>query len=602
MMENNFLIRLYVVGFLMIIFSLGIFYKLFQIQFIDGDKYRKIAEDKTVKNFVAKPIRGNLYSNDGSILATTVSKFDIYIDTKIISEKIFQTELSSLCEKISQFKKTNSVDECRRIKIARQNNNRYLNIFKNVDNKSLDQIKSFPILKYGTIKGGFIVENKTTREYPFGKIAERTIGYERVDEKGNFKGVGLEHAYGNFLRGKNGIITKRKISNGQWKILDNDLNKNPINGSHVFSTIDVEIQDIVHDNLLQQTINFEADHSSAIVMEVSTGKIKAISNFGRTNEGKYYEKLNYAVGESIEPGSTFKLMSIISLLEDNALDTIQKIDTKNGKLNFYGYDVRDSKEGGYGEINLMDIFRLSSNTGIVSAVNNFYKENPRKFVDRISNIGIDKALGIEIKGEPIPKFPHPDDKSWNGLSLPWMAYGYGISLTPLQILTFYNSIANKGEMVKPKFLEKVVSSSGYDYEFKKEVINSSICSKKTLDIINKMLYDVVQHPNGTAYNIKSKYFNISGKTGTSQVDYNSDNINYNSSFVGFFPSEEPQYSCIIMINKPNKQLGYYGSSVAGPVFKNIAEKIMSKQPNYLEYTIEEIERELINNKIASTNQ
>ena len=140
-----------------------------------------------------------------------------------------------------------------------------------------------------------------------------------------------------------------------------------------------------------------------------------------------------------------------------------------------------------------------------------------------------------------------------------MAYGYGISLTPLQILTFYNSIANNGEMVKPKFLEKVVSSFGYDYEFKKEVINSSICSKKTLDIINKMLYDVVQHPNGTAYNIKSKYFNMSGKTGTSQVDYNSDNINYNSSFVGFFPSDEPKYSCIIMINKPNKQLGYYGS-------------------------------------------
>ncbi len=601
-MENNFLIRLYVVGFLMLIFSIGIFYKLFQIQFIDGDKYRKIAEDKTVKNFIAKPIRGNLYSNDGSILATTISNYDIYIDTKIISEKIFQTELSSLCEKISKFKKTNSIDECRRIKIARKNNNRYLNIFRNIDNKSLEKIKSFPILKYGTIKGGFIVENKITREYPFGKIAERTIGYERVDENGNFKGVGLEHAYGNFLRGKNGIITKRKISNGQWKILDNNLNKNPINGSHVFSTIDVEIQDIVHDNLLEQTINFEADHSSAIVMEVSTGKIKAISNFGRTSEGKYYEKLNYAVGESIEPGSTFKLMSIISLLEDNALDTLQKIDTKNGKLNFYGYDVRDSKEGGYGEINLMDIFRLSSNTGIVSAVNNFYKENPRKFVDRISNIGIDKALGIEIKGEPIPKFPHPDDKSWNGLSLPWMAYGYGISLTPLQILTFYNSIANNGEMVKPKFLEKVVSSFGYDYEFKKEVINSSICSKKTLDIINKMLYDVVQHPNGTAYNIKSKYFNISGKTGTSQVDYNSDDINYNSSFVGFFPSDEPKYSCIIMINKPNKKLGYYGSSVAGPVFKNIAEKIMSKQPNYLEYTIEEIEKELINNKIVSANQ
>ena len=601
-MENNFLIRLYVVSILMLIFSLGIFYKLFQIQFIDGDKYRKIAEDKTVKNFISEPVRGNLYSNDGSILATSVSKYDIFIDTKIISDKIFQTEVNSLCEKISQLKKSNSVHECARIKKARKNNNRYLNLFRNVDIKSLGKIKGFPILKYGTINGGLIIENKISREYPFGKIAERTIGYERIDENGNFRGVGLEHAFGRFLRGKNGLITKRKISNGQWKILDNNLNVSPVNGSNVYTTIDIEIQDIVHDNLLEQTINFEADHSSAIVMEVSTGKIKAISNFGRTVEGKYYEKLNYAVGESIEPGSTFKLMSIISLLEDNAIDTIQKIDTKNGKLNFYGFDVRDSKEGGYGEINLMDIFRLSSNTGIVSAVNDFYKNRPTKFVDRISNIGIDMPLGIEIKGEPNPKFPHPDDNTWNGLSLPWMAYGYGISLTPLQILTFYNSIANNGEMLKPKFLESVSSSDGYDYIFKKEIINSSVCSKKTLDIINKMLYDVVQHPNGTAYNIKSKYFNISGKTGTAQVDYNSENINYNSSFVGFFPSDKPKYSCIITINKPNKKLGYYGSSVAGPVFKNIAEKIMSKYPNHLELSVSEIERKLVDNRITSKNQ
>ena len=198
-MENNFLIRLYIIGFLLLVFSLGIFYKLIQIQFIDGDKYRKIAEDKTIKNFIVKPVRGNLYSSDGSILATTVSKYDIFIDTKIISEKIFQTELSSLCEKISKFRKTNSIDECLKIKKAREKNNRYLNIFRNIDLKSLSIIKSFPILKYGTIKGGLIIENKVTREYPFGKIAERTVGYERVDEKGNFRGVGLEHAYGNFL-------------------------------------------------------------------------------------------------------------------------------------------------------------------------------------------------------------------------------------------------------------------------------------------------------------------------------------------------------------------------------------------------------------------
>ena len=210
-------------------------------------------------------------------------------------------------KKISKFKKSNSNYECTRIKKARKNNNRYLNLFRNVDIKSLGKIKRFPILKYGSIKGGLIIENKISREYPFGKIAERTIGYERIDENGNFRGVGLEHAFGRFLRGKNGLVTKRKISNGQWKILDNNLNISPVNGSNVYTTIDIEIQDIVHDNLLEQTINFEDDHSSAIVMEVSTGKIKAISNFGRTVEGKYYEKLNYAVGESIEPGLNFQI-------------------------------------------------------------------------------------------------------------------------------------------------------------------------------------------------------------------------------------------------------------------------------------------------------
>tara|TARA_B100000035_G_scaffold134394_1_gene114387 strand:+ start:143 stop:1972 length:1830 start_codon:yes stop_codon:yes gene_type:complete len=603
MENNNFLWRLYLVSTVMLMFGLGIGYKLFHLQFIDGDKYRKIAEEKTLKSFVVNSSRGNIFSEDGSLLATSTTKFDVFFDSKTVPNHIFNSEIQSLSIELSKILGDDDVKWLNNFREAKNNNNRYLPIIKNIDLDKVNEFKKLPIFKYGSIKGGLIIEKKIKREYPLGKVAERTIGYEKINKDGDYWGVGLEHAYGSFLRGKNGKMTKRKISNGQWKVLESNLNKDPIDGLDINTTLNTYMQDVVHDYLLEQTEKYEADHSTAVLMEVATGKIRAISNFGRTDQGKYYEKLNYAVGESIEPGSTFKLMTIIAALEDQVIDTLQMIDTENGEIDFYGFKVKDSRKGGYGQINAMDIFRLSSNTGIVKIISEAYKNQSEKFVDRLFNMGLNNSLDIEIKGEPIPKIPHPLDSDWNGLSLPWMSYGYGVSLTPLQILSFYNAVANDGIMVKPTFLESSNKLGALKKNtFKKQILNPSICSKETLSIVKKMLYDVVHHKNGTAKNIKSNNIKIAGKTGTAQVGYGTDKVDYISSFVGYFPAENPKYSCIVVINKPNKNKGYYGSDVAAPVFKRIAEKISSRNPVIEKYIYSEMIKNIeISQKEYTTN-
>ena len=603
MENNNFLWRLYLVSTVMLMFGLGIGYKLFHLQFIDGDKYRKIAEEKTLKSFVVNSSRGNIFSEDGSLLATSTTKFDVFFDSKTVPNHIFNSEIQSLSIELSKILGDDDVKWLNNFREAKNKNNRYLPIIKNIDLDKVNEFKKLPIFKYGSIKGGLIIEKKIKREYPLGKVAERTIGYEKIDKDGDYWGVGLEHAYGSFLRGKNGKMTKRKISNGQWKVLESNLNKDPIDGLDINTTLNTYMQDVVHDYLLEQTEKYEADHSTAVLMEVATGKIRAISNFGRTDQGKYYEKLNYAVGESIEPGSTFKLMTIIAALEDQVIDTLQMIDTENGEIDFYGFKVKDSRKGGYGQINAMDIFRLSSNTGIVKIITEAYKNQSEKFVDRLFNMGLNNSLNIEIKGEPRPKIPHPLDSDWNGLSLPWMSYGYGVSLTPLQILSFYNAVANDGIMVKPTFLESSNKLGALKKNtFKKQILNPSICSKETLSIVKKMLYDVVHHKNGTAKNIKSNNIKIAGKTGTAQVGYGTDKVDYISSFVGYFPAENPKYSCIVVINKPNKNKGYYGSDVAAPVFKRIAEKISSRNPVIENYIYSEMIKNIeISQKEYTTN-
>jgi cell division protein FtsI (penicillin-binding protein 3) len=425
-----------------------------------------------------------------------------------------------------------------------------------------------------------IVDRKTVRERPLGKIAERTIGYEQQQPDGSFLRVGLEGAFGDDLRGIPGLQLRQKIANGEWKPLSDSYLQEPQDGYDIRTTIDVNIQDVTHHALLGALENFEAEHGTAIVMETQTGAIRAVANLGRTEEGKYYEKLNYAIGESHEPGSTFKLMALVAALEDKVVDTTSVIDTKNGELTFYGkYVVRDSRRGGYGKITLSEVFERSSNTGMVQAIYNNYKSKPEQFVNRLMNMGLHEPLGLPVVGEGQPKIPHPDKPGWDGLDLPWMAYGYGVSLTPMQTLAFYNAIANDGVMLRPRFLERIESTRNNEqHQPQREVINPSICSKETIGKAKMMLKGVVEKPWGTAHNIYNSNFAISGKTGTSQVDYTTDQMQYVSSFVGYFPSDRPKYSCIVVIHRPNKEKGYFGNQVAAPVFQTIAHKLYSSIP------------------------
>jgi len=316
-------------------------------------------------------------------------------------------------------------------------------------------------------------------------------------------------------------------------------------------------------------------------MDVKTGEIKAISNLGRNKEGKYYERLNYAVGESHEPGSTFKLMALTAAIDEKVIDTSDVVDTENGKITFYGKSVRDSNNKGYGKISISEAFEVSSNTGIVKAIHNAYKDKPSKFVDKLYDMDLQKKLDLPIIGEGMPIIPDPriKNKRWSGIALPWMAFGYGVSFTPLQTLTFYNAIANDGVMVKPQFLKEVREFDEVVVPFKKEVINSKICSKETVSKVQKLLKNVVEKKHGTGNDLYSPNFSMAGKTGTCQKDYrDKEKLNYISSFAGYFPADNPKYSCIVVIHEPDRSVGYYGADVSGPVFKTIAQKIYTDTP------------------------
>ncbi len=572
--------RFYFVICFMIIFSFVLMGKLIYIQVVEGEKYKVIASNQTVKNVVLQPSRGNIYSEYGSLMATSVAQYEVRWDSKVPSNSLYNNNKEKLAKDLSLILQTPYTKLYESLENARENNNRYMLIAKNLSYSKLKKIRSLPIFNLPSFKGGLIVEQQIKREHPLGKIAERTIGYEQKSPNGNYFRVGIEGAFGTYLRGEEGRRLKQRIANGQWKPINDVNEKEPTQGHDVYTTINLNIQDITHSALLEQLEKYKAEHGTAVVMETKTGKIRAIVNLGRTSKGTYYEKLNYAVGELNEPGSTFKLISMIAALEDKAIDLEDLVDTGNGEITFYNkYKVRDVKKGGYGLIPASKVFELSSNVGMVNIVHNYYKDDPSKFVNRLYNMGVNKPLGVSIKGEPKPKIPYPSDKDWDGLDLPWMAYGYGLSMTPLQILSFYNAIANDGELLRPQFIEKITNAGEKPQKvFKKEIINPSICSEETLIKIKSMLFNVVDKKWGTANQIKDSLFNVAGKTGTCQLDYTKEEVQYISSFVGYFPAENPTYSCIVVIHRPDKSLGYYGSTVAAPVFKKIAKKIYISTP------------------------
>ena len=583
--NSSVLSRFYLLVIGLTLFAFVLIGKLIYIQFYIGEEGVNVGSGTIIKNVVLEPSRGNIYSSDGNILATSVSRYELHWDAVVPSETVFNVNKKGLADSLKLFMDSSSDEILKTIEEVRSSKNRYWLVAKNISYSEYIRYKNFPIFNKSSYRGGLIAEQQIVREHPLGKIAERTIGYEKKDKNGRFITVGLEGAFSQYLRGNSGLRLKQKIANGQWKPISDSNEKEPTEGYDLHTTIDVNIQDISHNALLTQLDKFEAEHGTVVVMEVATGAIKAIANLGRTQEGKYFEKLNYAIGESHEPGSTFKLMGMIAALEDKVIDVDTPIETGNGKMIFFGkYKVIDSKRGGYGTISAARAFEVSSNVGLVKIVYDHYKSTPKQFVDRLYNMGLNKPLGLPITGEGLPKIPYPSDADWDGLDLPWMAYGYGISLTPLQTLAFYNAVANGGEMVKPRFINEISNFGNIPTKvFSKQILNPSICSSETLTKVKKMMFNVVDKKWGTAHRIKDPILSMAGKTGTCQLDYTTDNIQYISSFVGYFPAEKPKYSCIVVIHRPNKSKGYYGSTVAAPVFKKIAKKIFNDIP--MEVTI-----------------
>lgn len=579
--EKNISYRIFLVAFILFMMAVGIVVKLTNIQWVEGDYYRKLAKERTVRNFVIPSNKGNIYSADGSLLATSIPNYKIRFDAVAPKAENFEKNVNVLADSLSVLLGKSSRFYQSELRKARAEKNRYYLIARDLSYTEYMRIKSFPLFNLGTYKGGIISEQKTVREHPIGKIAERTIGYERRMANGTSDGKGIEWAYRKYLNGKDGKILKQKIAKGQWKPI-RDINEvEPQDGYDIISTIDVYVQDIAHHALLKQLELFEADHGCVVVMETKTGHVKAISNLGRAADGSYYETTNYAIAESHEPGSTYKLADLMALLDDKKVDTSTVFDSKEGVIVYSGKKVRDSRHGGYGKISLAKGFELSSNTIMVQAVYENYKDEPQKFVNHLNNYGLNKTLGLPLQGEGKPFIPQPGDKYWSAISLPWMAFGYGVSITPLQTLTYYNSVANNGEMVKPQFVSEIREWNKTIKKFDKEVINPRVCSQETILKLKAVLENVVKR--GTGSKLYSKDFSMAGKTGTAQANYaknGGSEKHYISSFVGYFPADEPEYSCIVVVHEPNtSKNNYYGADVAGPVFKRIAQKIFTDAPS-----------------------
>lgn len=566
----------------MVLVSMLVLWKLSVIQFRDGEKWRSQADSLMIRDEVVAANRGNVYSADGSLLATSIPKYNIFFDPTTSSDENFEKYIKPLSDSLAKMlgKKTSGQYEAN-FRRLRSNKKSYTPIVNRLSYTEYIRIKSFPLFNLGKFRGGLIVDQIQVREFPMGMIANRTIGYERVDSEGYKTRKGIEGAFSDYLTGKDGKRKVQRMAKSLWKPISDDNLIEPQDGYDVVTTIDVYIQDIAHHALLSSLEYYAADHGTVVVMETETGHIKAISNLGKTSDGNYRETINYAVVEAHDPGSTFKLASYLVLLDSGKVDTATIYDTHGGIISFGSARVRDSNNRGYGKISFGRAFEVSSNTVITQAANQAFKDNPKAFTDKLESFGFNSTLELDLKGEPKSYIPVPGDKNWSKIALPWMAYGYGIMVTPLQTLTLYNAVANNGEMVRPQFVKEIRNVNETVKVFDKSVINPQIVSSKTIGEMQQLLKNVVER--GTGKRLYSKEFSMAGKTGTAQMNYGRgrENMYYASSFVGYFPADNPKYSCIVVIHKPT-QHSYYGGDVAGPVFKRIAQKIFTDVPSLQE--------------------
>lgn len=561
-----------------VILAVAILVRILILQFVERGKWKEMSEKVVFKTDVVPSNRGDILTHDGRLLASSVPYYTIYMDTRStgMSSQTFSNGISGLSAGLARLIGVRSAAGWKEaLTQARKKGDRYFLIKRRVDYMTLQELKKLPIFREGQYKGGMVTITENMRVLPHNELAMRTIGYLNLGEEGNE--VGIEGAFEKDLAGTNGVAVKQRLTGGDWIVVDGPNSVESKDGNDIVTTIDIDLQDVAHSALLSQLRKHGADHGCAVLMEVSTGDIRAIANLELGNDGNYHETYNYAVGESTEPGSTFKLPAIMAALEDGVIDTGDMVDTGEGAVKYYNKIIRDTKEGGYGRISVKQVFEKSSNVGTSIIINNAYKDRPRDFVNRLYAMKLNEKLDLQLKGEGTPLIRYPGEKYWSGLSLPMMSHGYEVQLTPLQILTFYNAVANDGKMVKPRFVTAIMRNGSIIKSFDREVIVNSIASKSTIKKARSMMEGVVEH--GTATNLKNATYKIAGKTGTAQIakgrsGYRQAGVSYQASFVGYFPSDYPLYSCIVVVNAPSNGV-YYGNLVAGSVFKEISDRVYS---------------------------
>jgi len=522
------------------------------------------------------PMRGRILADDNSDLVTSVPLYNIHMDLNVVSDELFHEADSLAYNLATVFPEKTKAEWETELRIERQDSNGYFLIQNKVKYDVMKEVRTFPILREKMYKGGLIEEKFSKREMPYGILAQRTLGSKREGAKP----IGLEGGFDSYLTGEYGLITKQWVNNG-WKPMGADYLKEPVDGADIITSLNIDIQDVAENELKTQLENQNAKYGSVVLMEVETGFIKAIANLTRGEDGNYYESYNHAVATRSDPGSTFKLISLMALLEDKKVkitDTVNAV----GEYHFYDQTIKDSDEGGYGKITIQQAFEKSSNI-FSKIVNDAYK-GPRgsqqKFIDRIKSFGIGDTLGLDIAGEPMPIIKNEGQDGWSGITIPQMAIGYEVELTPLQILAFYNAVANNGELIKPQFVQEIRREGRTIKSFEKIVLKEKICSDETLEKLKICLEGVVER--GTGSELKSANFKIAGKTGTARLVNNNQGYGdaYLASFVGYFPADKPKYSCIVSIAGPTKQI--YGAQVSGTVFAAIANKVYSSNLEYHE--------------------
>ncbi|MBK8566665.1 MAG: transpeptidase family protein [Saprospiraceae bacterium] len=582
--KNEVLVRVYVVLAAIVGVAVAIAYQTFNINVIEGEKWRSKGEDLYVKEVPMEAERGNILTEDGSMLATSMPFFDISwdpnsnaIDTAFWTSKSFD----SLAYYLATYVNPSMTPGAMKAYLWQQKTTgkRYVDIKKDATLEQKELITSFPLFSLGQFKGGLIIVQKFNREKPFGMLASRTIGYVQGDSIL----VGIEGAYNDFLQGEEGTQLMYRVGGGMWIPLQNLSKIEPKPGQDVITTIDINLQDIAENALAKAVVRHKAESGVAILMDVKTGAVKAIANLGWSKDGKLLETYNHAIGSGTEPGSTFKTASMLALLEDGYVDLEDSIDLEQGVTIYHDAELKDAHPHSLNRVSVKHAFGMSSNVGISRLVYNGYgtKNKADRYIERLRDFYLDQPTGIEIGGEvePYIKKAYSEEDGWSGTTLPWMAIGYEMTITPLQQLGFYNAIANNGVYVKPYLVKEIQRYGETLKRFPVTEVRGRIASKKAITQVQKLLECVVDSSWGTAHLLKAESYRYAGKTGTAQLNYQRLNEKtkvggYQASFAGYFPAENPVYSCIVLISKP-KEAGIYGGAVALPVFKEIADKAIA---------------------------